>query len=366
MKYIQIKTEDARRFCRAVFESYGFTLDESETITDVLIRADLCGIESHGVQRLVRYHGEIGSGMVDVGTKPFIVHETAISAVLDARKGMGQLAGVEAMELAIKKAKNSGCGMVSVRNSNHYGIAGYYSLMAADAGLLGVSMTNSEAIGVPTFGKQAMLGTNPIALAMPAEPVAFSFDAATTVVPRGKLEVYNKNGKPLPEQWALDREGKPATTAGDVLYNIIHKLGGGIAPLGGPGELSGGHKGYGLGVIVDIFTAILSGGLTSNYVNVMPGLNGICHYFMAVDVGIFGDKEAIKKHLSVFLRELRESQKAEGHARIYTHGEKEEEMMAGRTGGYIPVNPKTLEEMWLIAEKQAVPWGLPPLGAEFS
>jgi LDH2 family malate/lactate/ureidoglycolate dehydrogenase len=354
MEYIQIETEKARRFCRALFESYGFTLSESNIITDILLRADLCGVESHGVQRLIRYHDEIGSGMVDVKAKSEVVHETAISAVIDAHKAMGQLTGIKAMELAIKKARDSGCGMVTVRNSNHYGVAGYYSLMAAEADLMGISMTNSEAIGVPTFGKQAMLGTNPIALAMPAEPVAFSYDAATTVVPRGKLEVYDKNGKPLPGQWALDQEGRTVTDAGEALNSIIHKLGGGIAPLGGPGELFGGHKGYGLGVIVEIFTAILSGGLTSNYVNITPGLNGICHYFMAVDIGIFGDKEAIKKHMSVFLRELRESGKAEGQARIYTHGEKEAETMADRAEGYIPVNPKTLEEMRLIAEKQGV------------
>jgi LDH2 family malate/lactate/ureidoglycolate dehydrogenase len=358
MEYIQIETEKARRFCRALFESYGFTPPESDTITDILLRADLCGVESHGVQRLIRYHNEIGSGMVDVKAKPEIVRETAISAVIDAHKAMGQLAGVKAMEVAIKKAKNSGCGMVTVRNSNHYGIAGYYSFMAAGEGLLGVSMTNSEAIGVPTFGKQAMLGTNPIALAMPAEPVVFSYDAATTVVPRGKLEVYDKNGKPLPEQWALDREGRIVTSAAEALNSIVHKLGGGIAPLGGPGELFGGHKGYGLGVIVEIFTAILSGGLSSNYVNVTPGLNGICHCFMAVDIGIFGDREAIKKRMSVFLRELRESGKAEGQARIYTHGEKEAELMARRAEGYIPVNPKTLEEMRFIAEKQGVPQDL--------
>jgi LDH2 family malate/lactate/ureidoglycolate dehydrogenase len=358
MEYRQIGAGKARRFCRAIFKSYGFTSSESEIITDVLIRADLFGIESHGIQRLVRYHNEIRSGQVDVKAKPKVAHETAISAVIDARKSMGQLAGVLAMELAVGKAQSSGCGMVTVRNSNHYGIAGYYSLMAAGAGLLGISMTNSEAISVPTFGRQAMLGTNPIALAMPAEPVVFSYDAATTVVPRGKLEVYNKNGKALPEQWALNREGKSAVNAGEVLHNIIHKLGGGISPLGGQGELHGGHKGYGLGVIVEIFTAILSGGLTSNHINVTPGLNGICHYCMAVDTGIFGDRETIKKAMSVFLRELRDSKKAEGQDRIYTHGEKEMETMASRSGGEIPVNAKTLEEMRAIAEEQGVSWDL--------
>lgn len=355
-EYRQIETEKVRCFCEGVFHSYGFTTDESKTITDVLLRADLYGIESHGVQRLIRYHDEIGSGLVDVKAKPEIVHETGISAVINAHKAMGQLVGVRGMELAIQKAKTSGCGMVTVRNSNHYGIAGYYSGMAAEADLLGICLTNTEAISVPTFGRQAMIGTNPIALAMPAEPVPFSYDAATTVVPRGKLEVYNKNGKALPDQWALDTEGNPSSNAAEVLNNIIHKLGGGIAPLGGVGELYGGHKGYGLGLIVDIFTAILSGGLSSNHVNVTPGLNGICHYFMALDYGIFGDKETIKVNMSSFLRELRESRKAEGQERIYTHGEKETEMMASRIKGQIPVNEKTLAEMKDIGTKQGVRW----------
>jgi LDH2 family malate/lactate/ureidoglycolate dehydrogenase len=355
-EYLQLETAKAKFFCEKVFQSYGFTLPESKIITDVLLRADLYGIESHGIQRLIRYHDEIETGLVDVRAKPELVHETAISAVIDAHKAMGQLAGVQGMELAIQKAGASGCGMVSVRNSNHYGIAGYYSGMAAGADFLGISMTNSEAISVPTFGCQAMIGTNPIALAMPADPIPFSYDAATTVVPRGKLEVYNKNDKPLPDQWALDARGRPSSDAAEVLYNIIHKAGGGIAPLGGVGELYGGHKGYGLGIIVDVFSSILSCGLTSNLVNVTPGLNGICHHFMAIDYGIFGDKKTIRANMSAFLKELRESKKAEGQTRIYTHGEKEAEMMAVRINGQIPVNKRTLAEMKNIAAKQNVEW----------
>jgi LDH2 family malate/lactate/ureidoglycolate dehydrogenase len=203
-----------------------------------------------------------------------------------------------------------------------------------------------------------MIGTNPIALAMPAGPVNFSYDASTTVVPRGTLEVYIKNDKTLPDEWALDAEGKPSVNTVEVLNSIIQKSGGGIAPLGGVGELHGGHKGYGLGVIVDLFTAVISGGLTSNYINITPGLNGICHYFMAIDYGIFGDKTAIKNGMSKFLRELKESKKAEGQSRIYIHGEKEAESMAQRINGSIPVNEKTLVEMKDIAGKQGIPWDL--------
>ena len=357
-EYKQLDTEKAQVFCEALFRSYGFTPDESKIISGVLIRADLYGIESHGIQRLIRYNDEITSGQVVPGAKTEIVHETAISAVIDAHKAMGQLTAVEGMNLAIKKARNAGCGMVTVRNSNHYGIASYYTEMAAAEDLLGICMTNTEAICVPTFGSQAMTGTNPIALAMPADPVVFSYDASTTVVPRGTLEVFRKNGQPLPEQWALDADGKPCTDAAVVIDNIIAKAGGGIAPLGGLGALNGGHKGYGLSIIVDLFSAVISGGLTSNYVNRKPGVNGICHYFMAVDYGIFGDKTAIKASMSKFLQELRDSKKAEGQSRIYTHGEKELETMAKRKNTQIPVNAKTLEEMKNIAAKLGVAFTL--------
>jgi LDH2 family malate/lactate/ureidoglycolate dehydrogenase len=358
-EYRQIETKKVQAWCEALFGTYGFTAEESRIITDVLIRADLYGIESHGVQRLVRYHDEIKSGMVDVRARPETIHETAVSAVIDARKAMGQLVSVRGMRLAIEKAKKSGCGMVTVRNSNHYGIAGYYTGMAAQEDLMGICMTNSEAIGVPTFGSQAMFGTNPIALAMPAEPVNFSYDASTTVIPRGTLEVFIKNDRALPDEWALDSSGRSSVNTGEILNNIIHKTGGGIAPLGGAGELHGGHKGYGLGVIVELFTAVLCGGLSSNYVNIVPGCAGMGHFFMAVDYGVFGDKAAIKAGMSRYLRELRESKKAEGQSRIYTHGEKSAEKMAARINGTIPVNEKTLAEMRDIAAKQGLGRDLP-------
>ena len=184
MQYHHVNYEKLVRFCIESFKGYGFNEDQAKQITDVLLEADLSGIESHGVQRMIRYHKEITSGMVKIDAKPEVVFETPLSAVIEGNDSMGQTLGVQAMQMAIDKAKKSGFGIVTVRNSNHYGVAGYYSRMAADQGLIGMSMTNTEAIMVPTFGKQAMLGTNPIAFAMPADPVNFSFDAATTVVPR--------------------------------------------------------------------------------------------------------------------------------------------------------------------------------------
>jgi LDH2 family malate/lactate/ureidoglycolate dehydrogenase len=352
--YTEISYSRLREFCDRLFPSYGFSAEEGKAIAEILLRADLYGIESHGIHRMVRYDEEIRSGMVTVEAKPEIVHETPVSAVIDGHKAMGQLTAIQAMGIAIDKASRVGVGMAAVRNSNHYGIASYYTDLALAADCIGITMTNTEAICVPTGGKRAMLGTNPIAFAMPAEPLPFSFDGSTTMATRGTMEVYSKNGISVPDNWAVDSEGLPATDAGEVVRNIIGKLGGGIAPLGGSSERSGGHKGYGLAAMVEICCGILSGGLTSNHINVRPGEAGICHYFAAIDYGIFGDKGDLKNALSVFLNELRATPKAEGKNRIYTHGERARETMAERLRGAIPVSEKTLQELESIAKRQGV------------
>lgn len=350
MQYYHIPYEATKTFCQKAFAGYGFTEQECEQITDVLLDADLSGIESHGVQRMIRYHKEVTSGMVKMGAKPEIVRETPLSATIEGNDTMGQTLSVKAMQMAIDKAKQHGVGIVAVRNSNHYGVAGYYTRMAAKEGLIGICMTNTEAIMVPTFGREAMLGTNPIAFSMPADPIPFTFDAATTVVPRGKLEVYAKRDGVIRDGWALDELGHPCTEADRVLHNIIGKTGGGILPLGGAGEETSGYKGYGFGMICEICTGILSGGLTSNHVNRTPGRTNICHFFMAIDYSMFGDKAELEAALSKYLQELRESPKAEGADRIYTHGEKAWENRQKVMAGGISVNEKTYNEMKMIAE----------------
>jgi len=350
MQYHHIPYGELETFCREVFKGYGFPEEDSRRITDVLLAADLYGIESHGIQRLIRYHKEITSGMVKLDAKPEVVFETPLSAVVEGNDCMGQLLGVQGMELAIEKAKKGGFGMVTVRNSNHYGIAGYYTRMALKEDLIGVCMTNTEAILVPTFGKQAMLGTNPIAFAMPAEPVEFSFDAATTVVPRGKLEVYAKRGSGLPEGWAVDEEGRDSADPDRILRNIIGKAGGGILPLGGSGEKTSGYKGYGFAMICEICTAILSGGTTSNYIYKTPGRSNIAQCYIALDYGMFGDKQAIRAALGKYLQEVRDSAKAEGQDRIYTHGEKARLSRERVLREGVPLNDKTYDEMKMIAE----------------
>ena len=350
MQYHHVSYEALRKFCIKVFQGYKFTEKEAEQITDGLLAADLSGIESHGVQRLIRYHKEITSGLVKIDAKPEVVFETPLSAVIEGNDCMGQVLSVDAMNLAIEKAKKSGFGMVTVRNSNHYGIAGYYTKLAAQQGLIGMCMTNTEAIMVPTFGRQAMLGTNPIAFAMPAEPTIYSFDAATTVVPRGKLEVYVKRGNGLPVGWALDENGHDSDDADRVLKNIIAKTGGGILPLGGSGEMTSGYKGYGFAMLCEIATAILSGGTTSNYIYKTPGRANIAHCFIALDHGMFGDKKEIEANFSKYLQEIRESAKAEGQDRIFIHGEKEAEAKARVLAEGVSLNDKTYSEMQMIGE----------------
>lgn len=353
MPYVRLPEAQVRRFCSDLFAAYGFSKPESETITDVLLTADLYGIESHGIQRLIRYHDGISDGSILPFAKYEITHETKLSAVIDAHKGMGQVVAKAAMELAIEKAKEYGFGAVVVNHSNHYGIAGYYASMAAAEDLVGMCFTNTEAIAIPTFGKNAMLGTNPISFSMPADPVPFLYDVATTVVPRGKLEVYTKNGKPMPLGWAVDSSGLDCTDAGEVVGNIINKAGGGILPIGGSSEESGSHKGYGLGMLVEIATSIFAGGVTSNHVG-HSGNGETSESFFALDYGMFGNKAEMKRNLSVLLQELRDSAKAKGQSRIYTHGEKELESKAEKLQNGIPVNEKTIAEMKMIGESVGV------------
>lgn len=348
-KYYTYPVELLDRFCMEAFERFGFDEKESRIITDVLMMSDLFGIESHGMQRLVRYHKGIEKGMIKVDSKPEIVFETPVSLVIDAHDGMGQLAGHFAMKTAIEKAKKSGVCIATVRNSNHFGIAGYYAKLACDEGLVGFACTNSEAIMVPTFGKKAMIGSNPIAVCCPAAPYPFFFDAATCVVTRGKLEIYNKAEKPLPTGWAIDKNGKDSNDAGDVLSNIVAKRGGGIVPLGGSTEQLGSHKGYGWGMVCEMFSSIFSLGMTSDKC-MQNGKGGICHGFMAVDPNIFGDAEAIKAHFSEYLESLRSSPKADGQERIYTHGEKEHFAYIDRMKNGVAVNENTVREMVDMAE----------------
>lgn len=346
MKVVRYSCKQLEHFCCDAFVKFGFTKEEAAQITDVLLLADLYGVKSHGTQRLTRYHKAIENCSVKVDAKPEIVFETPVSAVIDGHSGMGQLIGTYAMKLAIEKAKKAGMAFVTVRNSNHYGIAGYYTKMACDLGLIGISTTNSESIMVHTNAKQAILGSNPIAIAVPAQPYPFWFDASTTVVPRGRLEVYYKENKKLPEGWGIGLDGTVSDDAGEVLACISGKQGGGILPVGGASEENGSHKGYGYSMISEILCSITSGGATSNHhVRIKGQGAGTCHSFIVIDPAIFGEPQAMEESMSVFLQELRDAKRADEAVPIYTHGEKEAIGYEKRLREGIDVNITTVAEM---------------------
>jgi L-2-hydroxycarboxylate dehydrogenase (NAD+) len=361
MSYSRIEYRRMKSIVGNMLLKFGYSQEDSVIIADVILESDLRGIESHGVQRLNGYYKTIKQGKIKVNEQIEIVHETSISAVIDAHEVAGQLSGYKAMQLAIKKSKNNGFGIVVTRNGNHYGIAGYYPMMAVREGLLGISMTNSEAIMPPTFGKRAMLGTNPIAVAINARPAPFILDMATSVVPRGKTEVYLKKKQKMPLGWALDSNGRETQDAAEVNYAIKNKLWGGLLPLGGASELFGGHKGYGLALVVEILTGIFAEGYTSNFTYGYSGVGiplknevKVCSCFIAIDYGIFGDKSKIEDRLSIFLQQLRDSEKAEGKTRIYTHGEKEAEARQDRIANGILVNEATLAEIKNLCDELGI------------
>jgi len=258
-----------------------------------------------------------------------------------------------AMDRAIKKALDLGVGFVSVRNSNHYGIAGYYAMMALEHDCIGISMTNAGVLVAPTFGRNAVLGTNPISVAAPAaEERPFVLDMATSIVPRGKLEVYHRLGKSIPLGWALDETGTPTTDTERVLENFKDKKrgGGGLLPLGGAGELLGGHKGYGLSLMVDVLSGVLSGAAYANLVYPKddagtPLPSNIGHFFGAWRIDAFRPAEEFKATMDDLQRRLKAAPKAKGQDRIYIQGEKEYEAEARHSREGIPLSPKVAADL---------------------
>jgi LDH2 family malate/lactate/ureidoglycolate dehydrogenase len=347
----RFSSQKIREFSVMVFQKLNYSREEAEQISDVIITSDLFGIESHGCHRLKLYTDGVASiGRIKQGKKPEILRETATSALIEGHEYMGQICSVMAADIAIEKARKTGIAYVAVRNSNHFGIAGYYAKKILDEHLLGIVMTNTEASMVPTGGKKSLLGTNPIAVGMYAEPYPFIFDAATTVVPRGKLEVYTKKSAPIPEGWAIDNRGQPSRDPQKIHACIIAKDFGGILPLGGNGETNGGHKGYGLGLIVEIMTGILAGGVTSDHVREVFSEDRCSHMFLAIDYGMFGDTRVIENQLSQYLEKLRNSP-ASGDKPVMTHGQKEMINYQNNLKNGIFLNEKTQQEIIAIAKQ---------------
>jgi LDH2 family malate/lactate/ureidoglycolate dehydrogenase len=346
-----------RRFCEDVLKKLSVPAEDARITTDVLVTADLRGIESHGVARLGRYVKGLKQGFMKPRDQSRVLKETKATALVDGGQSLGQVVGKRGMDLAIKKARDTAVGVVAVRNSNHYGIAGYYSLMALEHDLIGVSTTNAGPLVVPTFGRTAILGTNPISLAAPAmKEKAFVLDMATSTVPRGKVEVYNRLGKPMPHGWAVDETGRSSTDPKRVLNALANRLGGGLLPLGGEGEESGGHKGYGLALMVDVLSGVLSGAATGLQVYADEQRPNVGHFFMALDPAAFRPLDEFRHDMDRLARELKDSPKAHGQDRIYVHGEKSFARMESYRKEGIPLDPKVVENLKKISTDLGVPW----------
>ncbi len=332
-------------FMRDVFIGVGVPEADAAICADVLISADKRGIDSHGIGRLKAiYYDRIKLGIQNAVTDFEVVREGPATAVIDGHDGMGQVIGKRAMRMAIDKAGKYGMGMVAVRNSTHYGIAGYYSLMAIENDMIGISGTNARPSIAPTFGVENMLGTNPLTFGMPSdEEFPFFLDCATSISQRGKLEVYDRAGKDIPPGWVIGRDGNTRTDTHLILQDLV-KGTAALTPLGGIGEDGGGYKGYGYATVVEILSAALQQGAF------MKGLLGydangarcpyrLGHFFIAIDIKAFIDPAEFRKTTGDILRGLRNSKVAPGYERIYTAGEKEYLVWLERKDKGVPVNP---------------------------
>ncbi len=352
IKWIDFKTVED--FMVSVLVKSGVPEADARICADVLIKSDKLGIDSHGANRLKPiYYDRIKDGILNPVTRLEIVKEGPTTAVIDGHNGMGHVIAKKAMQMAIDKAASLGMGMVAVRNSTHYGIAGYYALMAAERNMIGICGTNARPSIAPTFGVENMLGTNPMTFAMPTdEAFPFFLDCATSVTQRGKIELYARQNKPCIEGWVIDKDGNSKTDATQVLKDLVEGHAA-LTPLGGIGEDLGGYKGYGYATVVEILSAALQSGA---YMKMLMGIeNGkkvpypLGHFFIAIDVEAFTTASDFKKTTGDILRALRSSQKMPGKEKIYTAGEKEFIAMQYRSDKGVPFNDELLDEFASLA-----------------
>jgi len=341
-------------FTKSILLKIGCSEKDADLAADVLLSADLRGVDSHGVARLSGYVRLWEKGRINATPKIKIVHETPSTAVVDGDSGLGLVVAPFAMQVAIDKAKKVGTGWVSVKNSNHYGIAGYHAMMALNHDMIGISLTNASPLVSPTFSKERMLGTNPISVAIPAkaEP-PFVADMATTTAANGKLEILQRKELDAPLGWVQDKDGNQTTDANGV------KKGGALLPLGGDRE-HGSHKGYALGAIVDIFSAVLSG---ANYGPWVPPFvaflepdpnpvgEGIGHFLGAMRVDAFRPADEFKSNMDNWIGRFRNAKPIEGQEKVLIPGDPERELEAERKITGIPLIKAVVEDLRLLGER---------------
>lgn len=344
-------------FTKAILVKIGCPENEAQLAADVLLSADLRGVDSHGVARLSGYVRLWEKGRINAKPNIRIVHESPSTAVVDGDGGLGLVVAPYAMQVAIEKAKNAGTGWVTVKNSNHYGIAGYHAMMALEHDMIGISLTNASPLVSPTFSKERLLGTNPISVAIPADKQPpFVADMATTTAANGKLEILQRKNLDAPLGWVQDKDGYPTADSNGV------KKGGALLPLGGDRE-HGSHKGYALGAIVDIFSAVLSG---ANYGPWVPPFvafldpdpnpvgEGIGHFFGAMRVDAFRPAEEFKTHMDNWISRFRKATPTPGNEKVIIPGDPERELEAERRITGIPLLAPVVEDLNQLGDRFGV------------
>ncbi|GAB3009107.1 Ldh family oxidoreductase [Niabella terrae] len=362
MKIQNFSVAALRDFTVEVFRKIGVPDDQAATAAAVLLLADVRGVDSHGVARLNGYVRLRDAGRVNVQPDIKIIHETPSTAVVDGDSGLGLVVAPFAMQVAIEKAAQAGTGWVSVQNSNHYGIAAAHAMQALDRDMIGISMTNASPLVAPTFSTAKMLGTNPICVAAPAgkEP-PFVMDLATTTAANGKLEILQRKQQAAPQGWVQDAEGRSTDDA------AILKKGGALLPLGGDPE-HGSHKGYALGAMVDLFSALLSGANFAPWVPPFPAYvpmparqpgKGIGHFFGAMRVDAFRSVEAYKRDMDDWIGGFRSAATLPGHDRVLVPGDPEREIQAVRSTAGIPLLEPVVEDLRQLAATLDLNFPLP-------
>ena len=344
------------------FKGYGVPEEDAEICADVLLESDRRGIESHGCNRFKPiYIDRLLNGTLLPETKLEILRETPTTLVMDAHDGMGMVASYRMMERLLEKAKACGMAGGAIRNSTHYGIAGYWATMASREGLIGITGTNARPSIAPTFGVENMMGTNPLTFALPTdEEFPFCIDCATSIVQRGKIEYYAREGKDTPAGMVVAQDGGTMRDSGEILKALVEGTAA-LAPLGGIGEELGGYKGYGYAAVVEILSAALAGGqfmkaLTGQDEEGNPRMYRLGHFFFVVDPEAFMGREAFRKTAGEICRALRSSRRAPGSERIYTAGEKEYLTWLERKDRGVPVGEAVQREILAVRDALGLPY----------
>ena len=353
-------------FMRDAFMGVGVPADDAEIVVDVIMESDRRGIESHGCNRFKPiYIDRINDGIQNPVTNFEIVKETPTTAVVDGHDGMGQVIGYKSMQMAIDKAKEYGMGMVAVRNSCHYGIAGYYATMATKAGCIGITGTNARPSVAPTFGVEGMFGTNPLTIGIPTdEDFDFVIDCATSITQNGKIEYYERIGEDVHPGTVIGQDGKPVEGDAGAALKMIRNGTAALTTLGGVGEALGGYKGYGYAMVIELLSAALQDG---QYGKALDGKDAdgnkvpyhLGHFFIAIDTNHFLGEELTRKKAGDIIRSVRNSKKAPGAERIYSAGEKEWNVWLQRKDTGVPINESVQAEFSKVRDDLGLNYKFP-------